>query len=59
MILYIFLALIFLGMALSIDISFPEIGNYAYSLAIFIHSIVLLYIFIKDLTTPEPKKSES
>lgn len=59
--LYIFLALVLLGIASAVALSFPDITRYAYAASILVHSLIMLFIFIQDLTTPQfsPGKKES
>lgn len=59
-ILYIFSLLILLGFATSATLAFPDVANYAYSIAICIHScfiLVLFFMYIKNdkkVETDEP-----
>ena len=57
--LYIFLAVVFLGIASAVSLAFPSVMNYAYASAIFLHSIIMLYIFIQDVISTPSTKSES
>jgi len=43
---YVFLLLIALGFAFAVSLSFESITKYAFSVAIFIHSIAMLALFI-------------
>lgn len=56
--LYIFLALILLGIAFAVALAFPSVADYAYAAAIFTHSLIMLFVFVQDLKTP-PQKSDS
>jgi|GEM_PF-6676876 len=60
--LYIFLALIFFGVASAFALAFPEIYRYSYAVAILVHSLIMLFIFIQHVKTPkksDAKKSNS
>lgn len=56
--LYIFLALILLGLASAVAISFEDYARYAYSTAILIHSITILYFFIQDYLEKKTKEAK-
>lgn len=55
---YIFLLLILLGLAFAVSLSFPTIENYAFSIAIAVHSIAMLILSVLIILQDEPESKE-
>jgi hypothetical protein len=57
--LYIFFALIIGAFAFAAALAFPNVANYAYSVALVVHAVVILTLFILEINNPPQKQIKS
>jgi len=57
--LYIFFALIIGAFAYAAALSFPAVANYAYSVALIVHAVVMFVLFVLELKSTPTKEQQS
>ena len=53
--LYIFAALLLIALCVAVQLSFPSVAHYAYSIALVIHTLFVAIVFIEKLKASEKK----